>query len=108
MLSKEFKRPRLAINPTTGIPCIVDDSLDESYAMENSKVISREEWWLILQQYFRNPKNRRRTLCVEDDGCFIVGGQAESKEQIIEMLEKSIKEVKDWVVRVDDWIIEDN
>lgn len=92
MLSKEFKRPRLAINPTTGIPCIVDDSLDESYAMENSKVIPRKEWYDALIKYFKCFENGEKISQIDDDWSFVFGGRAKSKRQLIKMLEDCI----DW------------
>lgn len=94
MLPKYFKNLHLMISAITGTPRIVNIDLDKTNLSDKYKDIPKEEWESALVQYFNTFQEGMRQLYVIDNWSFFLGGNATSKEQLIDILEKAIEEVK--------------
>lgn len=94
MIPKYFKDLHLMISAITGTPRIVNIDLNKTNLSEKYKDIPKEEWESALIQYFNSFQDGTRQLYVIDNWSFFLGGNANSKEQLIKILENVIKEVK--------------
>lgn len=94
MIPKYFKNLHLMISAITGTPRIVNIDLNKTNLSEKYKDISKEEWESALIRYFNSFQEGTRQLYVIDNWSFFLGGNANSKEQLIKILESVIKEVK--------------
>lgn len=94
MLPKYFKNLHLTISAITGTPRIVNIDLNKTNLSEKYKDIPKEEWESALIQYFNSFQDGTSQLYVIDNWSFFLGGNANSKEQLIKILEDVLKEVK--------------
>ena len=83
MIPKYFKNLHLMTSAITGTPRIVNIDTNKTNFSEKYKDIPKEEWESALIQYFNSFQDGTRQLYVIDNWSFFLGGNANSKEQLI-------------------------
>lgn len=93
-LPKYFDNLHLTVSSITGVPRIVNIDFEKTNFSDKYKDIPKDEFESTLIQYFDHFQKGSRQLIVNDNWTTVIGINADSKEQLIKILENVIEEVK--------------
>ena len=95
-LPKYFKNLHLSISAITGTPRIVNIDSSKTNYSDKYKNIPIDEWEGSLLDYFSHFKENQSQMMIGGDNWeFFIGGNAKTKEDLIEILQERIKEIQE-------------
>ena len=95
MLPKYFDNLHIAISAICGKPRIVNIDFSKTNCSDKYKNIPIDEWESCLLGYFAHFKENQSQMMIGGDKWeFFIGGNAQTKEKLIAILEDRIKEIR--------------
>ena len=95
MLPKYFNNLHIAISAICGKPRIVNIDFTKTNCTDKYKDIPLDEWESCLLGYFAHFKENQSQMMIGGENWeFFIGGNAQTKEQLIKILEERIEEIK--------------
>lgn len=95
MLPKYFNNLHLAISCICGTPRIVNIDFSKTNCTDKYIDIPIDEWENCLLSYFAHFKENNSQMMIGGDNWeFFIGGNAQTKEDLIKILEDRIEEIK--------------
>ena len=94
MLPKYFYNLHVCISAICGTPRIANIDFSKTNRTDKYIDIPIDEWENCLLIYFTYFKENNSQIMISNEWGFVVGGKAQTKEDLIKILEDRIEEIK--------------